>query len=721
MPQTPGTGTTPNARPASWPPLSSRMDCRTIYHALLERLWLVVLCFVVGTVCALAHLRRAPRVFAATATLQVEQQEQKVVKFEKVQQEDLRFQDMLQTLVHTIASRPVLERVVRDNPQLFTSASGIEATHEEAARLLAGMIDVRLRRGTRLIDITVVHTHPVLCETLANSLARQYIRHTFEQQSASSQMASEFLIEESQRLKRKLQDSEGKLQAYKEQVKSISLEDRHDIVSSRLKELSQRVNEAKTARTRLEVGYAQAQKLGTNVAALLVVPSIATDATVASVAMNVSRLQNEFATLQQRYKEKHPKYLQAASQLKEWRDTLARTVLSVSQTMAATYENARATEAALEQSLHEQENLAMELGRRGVQYAVLQREIESDRALYDSVLTRLKETTLTKDLQTDKVRIHQFASLPRAPVSPRVGKVLFLGVFGGLATGVAFALGLRSLDNTVTRVDQAEELLHLPALTVIQHLRSLRRASPQLVVHEQPHSPGAEAFRTLRTAVSTLGRPESRRVLLVTSAVPKEGKTFCAANYALCQAQAGLKTVLIDADLRHPAVERVLTGRNADLPGLTDFLTARKPLAAVVHATAHENLFFMPAGMTSRNPAELLAHDGFRPLLERLLSQADRVVIDSPPIHAVSDTLLLAKDIHTVLLVVRAGRTPWRASARAIEALQQAGTPVTGVVLNGIKIPRLDRYGYNTYYSYCCTASYGHKGVYPKQEQSSCG
>ena len=696
------------------PPRPVALDFRTIYHAIVERLWIVAFCFVVAAVFTAAHLRRAPRVFAATATLQVEQQEQKVVKFERVHQEDLRFQDMLQTIVQTIPSRPVLERVVQDSNliQLFTSARGIEPTREEAVGILSGMIDVRLRRGTRLIDITVANTSPELCEKLANSLAKQYIRHTFEQQSASSQVASEFLIEESQRLKKKLQDSESKLQAYKEQVKSISLEDRHDIVSSRLKELSQRVNEAKTSRTRLEVDYEQVQKLGTNVEALLILPTVANDATVASVALSFSKMQNEFSTLQQRYKEKHPKYIQAASQLKEWGDTLTNSVLKASQTIAAAYENAQNTEAALEKSLHEQENLAMELGKQGVQYAVLQREIESDRALYDSVLTRLKETNLTKDLQSDKVRILQFATTPRAPISPNVRKTMMMGLFGGLATGIALVLGLRSLDNSVKTVDQVEELLRLPALTAIQHLREVRDPRKQLVVREQAQSHGAEAFRTLRTAVSMLGRPETRRTLLVTSAVPQEGKTFCSTNYALCLAQAGQKTVLIDADLRRPAVERALTGNKADLAGVTDFLTGQKPLSEVIHSTPHENLFYIPAGTMSPNPAELLSQGGFSVLLEEVLSKADRVVVDSAPIHAVSDTLLLLKDIQTVLVVVRAGRTPWKASARAVDALQKAGAPIGGVVLNGIKVPRLGGYGYTTYYSYSYTDRYGSKGVY---------
>jgi polysaccharide biosynthesis transport protein len=706
----------PEPQPAVRPALAPRatMDLRTVYHALLEKLWLILLCFVISAVFTAAHLQRAPRIYAATATLQVEQQEEKVVKFEKVQQEDLRFLDMLQTIAQTISSRPVLERVVQEHnlTQLFTSPQGIEPSKDEAVSMLGKMVDVRLRRGTRLLDVTVASTNPGLCEKLANSIIKQYIRFGFEQQSASSQIASEFLLEEAQRLKKKLQESEGKLQAYKEEVKSISLEDRHDIITSRLKELSQRVNEAKIARTRIEVDYAQVQALGTNVHDLLILPAVANDATIANISMTLSKLQNEFSNLQQRYKEKHPKYIQAQGQVKDWGDTLTNAVLKIAQTIQATYENAKNGESALDKSLHEQEALAMELSKQGVQYNVLQREIESDRTLYDSVLTRLKETTMTKDLQADKVRILQFATTPRQPISPNTQKVLMMGLVGGLAIGIALVLGIRSLDTTMKTVDQVEEALHLPVVTAIQYLPEVRNPKKQLVVQEHAQSSGAEAFRSLRTAVSMLGRQEARRTLLFTSAVPQEGKTFCSVNFALCLAQAGLRTLMIDLDLRRPSVERTLTGKRGETAGVTDFLTGQKPLSEIIQATQNANLFYISAGTTAPNPAELLAQGGFAGLLEEVLRKCDRVVVDSAPIHAVSDTLLLVDHVQTVLVVMRAGKTPWKATSKAVDSLRKAGAPIGGIVLNGIKVPKFGHYGYDTYYYYSYHKGYGHKGVY---------
>lgn len=409
--------------------------------------------------------------------------------------------------------------------------------------------------------------------------------------------------------------------------------------------------------------------------------------------MSLSKLQNEFSNLRQRYKEEHPKYIQALGQVRDWGRTLTNSVLRMAQTVQAAFENARNSELALEQALRDQEVLALELGKLGVQYNVLQREIESDRALYDSVLTRVKETSLTKDLQSDKARILQLAAMPRRPVFPNTRKVLFMGLFGSLSAGVGLVLGLRSLDTSVSTVDEVEQHLPVPVLAAIEQLRETRNPNKQLVVLEQSHCAGAEAFRSLRTSISMLGRQEMRRTLLFTSALPSEGKTLCAANYALCLAQAGLRTVLIDADLRRPSVERALTGKVSGHPGLTDFLTGQAGLQDILLPSQNERLVYIPSGTAAPNPSELLSQGGFAALIEEALRECDRVVVDSAPIQSVSDTLLLVRHVQTILMVVRAGKTPWKACARAIETVQNAGAPISGIVLNRTKAPRLSVYG----------------------------
>jgi capsular exopolysaccharide synthesis family protein len=207
-----------------------------------------------------------------------------------------------------------------------------------------------------------------------------------------------------------------------------------------------------------------------------------------------------------------------------------------------------------------------------------------------------------------------------------------------------------------------------------------------------------------------LGRDENRRTFLFTSALPEEGKTFCSTNFSLCLAQQGLRTVIIDGDLRRPAVEQALTKERGKRRGVTDYLTGQARLDEVICSTGHKDFYFIPAGTMAPNPAELLAQGHFEALIDEALTKFDRVVVDSAPIHAVSDTLVMLDRIQTVCLVVRAGKTPRKAVQRSIFLLKQAEAVMGGVILNRMRKRR--NVGYNYYYDYSYKGSYSGKGVY---------
>ena len=251
------------------------------------------------------------------------------------------------------------------------------------------MVDVRLRRFTRLIDVTVIHTDAKIAALVANSLMKEYMKQNLEQYSTASQGASEFLQEEAQRLKKKLEQSEQALQAYREKTKTISLEQRQDIVNPKLKELSGRLTEAKSKRVDLEAKLKQVKLFGTNVQALLVLPVVASDPIVMNIQANILKTESDFANLRQRYKEKHPKYIQAASQLEEWKSSLSDAVQNISQTVEAAYESSLVAEKELEKAVAEQESIARDLNRQLIEYNVLAREVESDKMFHDAVNSRL--------------------------------------------------------------------------------------------------------------------------------------------------------------------------------------------------------------------------------------------------------------------------------------------------------------------------------------------
>jgi polysaccharide biosynthesis transport protein len=634
-----------------------------------------------------------------------------------VQQEDPASLEFLKTVEQSLQSRTLFERVL-DTNRLASDARFLQPeagtprpSREQLVTELSEMIDAKLRKGTRLIDIKVEHTNPELTALIANSLVAEFLDQNFQHSTATSDTAYNFLRNEEKRLKGELEQSERAMQDYKDQTKSVSLEDRQNVVVEKLKELNQQVTQAKSQRIVQETAYNQARELGHNPSALMFLPAVANDPNVAEIRSNISKLESELANLRQRYKEKHPKYIQTASQLAEWKNNLTNAVLNVPQIIRSLYESAKTGEAALEAALREQETAALELNKQSLVYSALSREVDSDRALYEAVLTRIKETTLTKEIKPSKVRVVQQAEVPELPIKPQKVKVIVLGVLAGFGAGLLVALFLGSLDRSLKTVDQTEEYLGVPVLSAIQKFSGVQGERRKLINADDAQSGEAEAFRTLRTALSMLGRKEERRVSLFTSAVPSEGKTFCSLNHTISLAQQGLRTVIIDCDLRRPMVENTLLSSNKRGFGLTDYLTGQKDFHSVVHATETENFFYIPAGSHAPNPAELLAKTGIDGIIDEALLHFDRVIIDSAPVHAVSDTLLILNRVQTLCLVVRCRKTPREAVRRAVQMLKEAGAPLAGVILN--QIPRSRGgygYHYDSYYSYGYYGEYSYGG-----------
>lgn len=691
-------------------------DLRRTWHALVERAWIITLCLVVFLAVGAAYLRRLPVLYSSTATIAVEQDQQRFLKSENDNQvEDLQSLEFLQTIAQSLKARPLLERVADTNnlaqDRTFLAWTNELPSREQISRVLDGMVNVKLRRGTRLIDITVVDKRPEFSAKIANSVVRQYLTDSAERHFTSTQLANELLLKEGERLKKKLEESEHALQAYKEKSNASSLDDRQNTVVAELKELSTKATEAKSLRIKAETDYRQMIELGTNIPALLTLSTVASDPAVVASLVNRSKAEDDFAALRQRYKAKHPKYIQAESQMLALDADIAQNVLKTTEKLKSNLDGARAAEEALDNARRTQEASALQLSRLAIQYTVLSREVDSDRALYDSVLNRMKETSVTKEMRPNGIRIVQPAYVPVKPFSPSKTMILALSGMGGLFIGLLVVLALNFFDTSIKTVDEAEALLRLPVLAVIPRLKEAKR-SP-LVIVKGARTAGAEGFRTLRTALSMLGRVEDRRVFLFTSALPQEGKTFTSINYAAVLAQLGLKTLLIDGDLRRPAIEIAFKGRGSipDL-GVTDYLIGQTAFNKVVQPTKVENLFYIPAGSTAPNPAEMLAQDGLDHLVEEALQEYDRVVIDSAPIHVVSDTLLMLRCVQTVCLVVKAADTSSRSVFRSIQLLQSAGAPLSGVLLNRMPLRRSLGHSYSPYYDYNYHGEYSRTGVY---------
>ena len=654
------------------------IDLQEIVHVLIEKAWLIIVFVIVGGVLGGAYITRSPRIYAAREVIQVEQAPQNVINIEDVNPEETQSGEIIKTIEQNLLSTTLLDRVAKSN-----------ALPGDGAQL-AGSVTAKIRPGTRLIDIVAEHQDPRLAQKIAHSVVVEFVKQAMETRTDSTQIAGTFLLEEAQRLKAKLEKSEQALQSYKEQTQAVSLEDRQNITVEKLKDLNQRVTEAKTERLRLESDFMDVEKFQGDSERTSSISSVAAYPPLAEFKKGIAAQLTEIAVLSERYRAKNPKLIEARNQLENMQALLPQEILKGAAAVVTSYQAAKSTEQKFEQALREQEQAALSLNKLSIPYNTLAREVESDRALYDSVLKRMKETDVTRGLEKNRVRIIENAALPKAPIRPDKVRVMLLALAGGLAAGLGLSFGLNALDSSFKTVDKVERVVGLPILGAIP-----RTGGDAALVFQDATSAAAESFRSLRTSLTLLGKSDQRKVTLFTSAVPAEGKSFCAINHAISLAQQGLRTLLVDADLRRPTIAAALLEKVA-VPGLSDLLAGLAPFDQAIHSAEEDQLFVLPAGSRTANPAELLSRSDFGAFIAEAAKQFDRIVIDTAPVNAVSDTLLLVEHVHSVCLVVRADSTPRKAVLQASAALTAAGRRPVGVIVNRLSA----RAGIGYYYHY---------------------
>ncbi|HZA55813.1 MAG TPA: GNVR domain-containing protein [Candidatus Udaeobacter sp.] len=789
-------------------------DFRRFWHSFVERVWIVALCVLAGLFLALGYLARTPKLYQGHTVLEVEFQEPTLVATEdstaRMRSMFLASQEALRTIEQNLTNQTLLARVVRseglaeDNGRALFGGENIWSSSKPSAtpgtgpspdanktqsavgvrtftpleealgRALAGMIRPVIRRGTRLIDVYVTNRDPVMAQRLADAIGREYIRNSIERRATLSEESLRYLLEEEERLKVNLQRSEAAIAEYKaKNPDALQLGGgtaatgsqqgsgaggggpRGGLVEDKLQDINTKLTAAKADRLRLEGELRQIEQAGDNIDALLAIPGISAATLVTDAQRSVTQVEAQIATLSLRYKEKHPRMMAARAALAEAREKLRQAAMAQPPILRNAIEQTRATEASLQGALQDQQGVALALNRTAIGYQELARQAETDRALYESVLRQIKETSLTKDVKTNAVSVVERYPVSHSPVSPNPTKAITLGLLAGLAAGLAFVFGADALDRSIKTVDQAENTLGLPVFAAVPETTD-QGPAPRLkrqsrtggsgnyrVVVKIPESPAAEAFRNLRAALSLLGPEAERKVSLFTSALPNEGKSFTSANYSLALAQQGYRVLLIDGDLRRPNMHKIFhfpqpapTDNSGEdgAPGVMDCLvgeadvaSAARPIPAgeidiaagkiaiegnFLTATGGQ-LSVLAGGRRAPNPAEILAGPFFGQLVAEAARLFDRVVIDSAPILAVSDTLLMMPHVQTVCIVLRAGKTPRPAVRRAIALLTSAGIRPAGLVLN-----RLRRSGGVGYYYYYASHGYGaDEGAYSQSYQ----
>jgi capsular exopolysaccharide synthesis family protein len=678
-------------------PHHSAWDMRHLLQILADRAWLPLLCLVVSIGLADAYLFFTPKTYASTAILYVEQRNEKVVSIEDVSQQDLEATDMMKTVEQSLTTDDILLRVIRenhlaDNPDFLTiRPEGY--TDDELLKALNKRLKVKVRRGTRLIDITAESRSAALSQQIVQSLINDYQEESLTQRTSIATTANDFLLQQVDKLKANLEKSESQLETYREQSNAVSLEEKQNIVVDTLKDLNVKLGDARSLRMKLESDMAEYQHASSDPQKIRLISSVASDPAVLDAQNRVADQQRVIAGLAQTYRPEHPKYIDAQAQLAQLESALNSTILKSGAQIGTAYESALANEQKIVQALKDQEQQALQLDKIAIPYNVLARTVEVDRTLYQSMVTRLKETDITRSLDSLPVRVIASPRVTTEPVGPKAAIILALSVFVGVFGGTGLCVFVSSLDTSMRSVDEAEEALEVQVLASIP--KSLgdkkERGLPLLT---QPYSAAAEAFRSLRTVLE-LKEITHRQIIVFTSSSSGEGKTFCSVNCAVALAQQGYKTLIVDADLRNPNVNKTL-GIAPGQPGLANCLSGKVKPGEVIMKTSLEALSVLTAGTPVSNPAELISGGHMHELLkDAVFAEYERIIFDTAPVNAVSDALHLVKHATEICLVVQAGRTPLKAAQRAQAALEAAHPREIGVILNQVAASRYNPYGYS--------------------------
>jgi len=637
------------------------------FRFIFRHLWIVAVCVGVGLLLAIGYIFKTVPVYRSTIVLKLAEQHERSYTPENSassEADDMRDDAIVNTITESFKVDSLYLRVANDptvqaDPKLVPADPNQRPSPEALAGRIKGETSIALRRGTRLIDVHVEDPSPQTAQLLATVVVNQFITASGELDTGTSSAKRKFLMDEVDRVKRNLQKSEDGLQIYKEALRQ-----------------KQRVDDQ----------------------------------------------QKEIDTLSQRYLDAHPKLIEARSLMADIRQAFDAEIKKViaSYPAEATYWS---------QTLVNQPNqsqdaiISQELKGIEARTSVLQNEVDTESALFASLLKQLRDQDVQAQSAPIDLTVVDPASPPKNPFKPNPSTIIRNGILGGLLIGSLLIVLLQRLDTTFANAEEVEQTTELPVVAIVPILprsatwKRNKKKDPatlseeetldDLVLISDPAGAAAENIRNLWAALELVGKEEDRRTMMFSSALPGEGKTFTSCNYAVSLAQHGSKTLLIDADLRRPSVHTRFKLKNNG-PGLTEHVGRGLPLQDVVIKTIVPNLDLLLTGGKCPNPAEFLSGAGFIETLQRALRTYDRVVVDSPPIIPVGDTRLIAPYVQTMYRVVRAESTSRHAVRRSITFLDMVNVRPVGIVYNCVPAWSMDEYhGYSYSQKYKYGEAYG--------------
>jgi capsular exopolysaccharide synthesis family protein len=696
-------------RPAAGGLAAGDLNLATLWRVVSEWRWLILGAVAVGLAGAIVATFLTTPLYMATATLEMNPPTVEVMDPSKTGGR-MNFggdeRSFLATQFGLLQSRSLAERVAQDlnlasNKDLVPQNLDRNQRVKIAGGMLAGGLIVKPVENSRIVKISYASPSPALAAQVTNSFADNFINSNLERRYQASAYARTFLERKIAQTKGELENSERQLVGYAQQHgiinmasgasggeggKSASTSDASSLQGASLVALNQALAQAMTRRIAAEQAYRNQGRVQTS------------DVTASTSALRgqLAQLESEYQEKLASFKPEYPEMVQRRSRIESLRSAIKQEQGTVSGSHTATllseYQSAAAAERQLQGRVNALKGDVLSLRGASIQYNILQREVDTNRSMYDALLQRYKEIGVAGGVGTNTVSIVDLATPPAGPYKPNLMLNLMIGLGIGLLAGLGAALALEFLNDTIKTPEDVREKLQLPSLGIIPRKKGNEALAEEL---KDQSSPISEAYFSLRTSLQFTTETGAPKTLLITSTRAAEGKSSTTLALAQNFARLGSKVLLIDGDLRKPAF---VTGSDPD-EGLSKLLTNTEALAKHVLKTQFENLSLLPCGPLPPNPAELLASSRLKMIIAEALTQYDMVIVDGPPVLGLADAPLLAGVCRATLLVVESGKTRTRAATDALTRLKSAGGNIVGAVLTKFH-QRAHGYGYGYGYGY---------------------
>ena len=703
---------------------SDFIDLKKLWHAVWSRKWGIVLLVAVVAVLMAVLLSRMTPIYKAVTSVIIEVKGTPVVSFQPANA-PTEVSEYLQTQLSLIQSRGVAEKVVRDlelteHPEfdlrqqpgplidiggMLDAIMGEEPEPLTEAQIMDHATQVFMDRTTvwvegksQLVYLSVAMADKLMAAQAANHLATSYIEAQLEAKVEMSMTAASWMNTRLVDLRQNLKDSEDRLQAYLDAEGLVDMDGVGTISANELSLTGDRMIDARRQRAEAESQFRQVESMrDQGWERLASVPAVLGHPLIQQFKADRAHARSRVEDLSRRYGDRHPAMQSARSDLNAATASLRQQVEQVVASIERSYQLAVANENSLRASFNDNKEQIQDISRKEFKVRDLQREVEANRALYDTFMTRLQETTATSDLSSTNARIVDEAIPPAQASEPNTRLFMVVALFLALVVGIAQAIIREILDNTFKSSDEVETKLNLPVMGIVPQVpRNLRKQVSHLFQRNEEKR-FCEAIRTIRTNITLTEGNQPRQVLVVTSTAPGEGKSSVSANLAFAMGQLN-RVLLIDADLRRATLDQTFEFAPGT-PGLANLIGGNAKLDDCIRSVG--NVDMISAGTVPSNPLELLSSPRFAKLLEAVKGRYDRIIIDSPPSQAVSDAAVLSILADAVIYVIKSESTLIPHAQKGVAQLLQSNAPVAGVVLNHVDVEKAKRNGqFRGYYDH---------------------